>query len=217
LKTTSLFGGVQVLNIIFSVVRSKAAAIFLGPTGVGILGFFNSVINIVSQFSKLGIDVTVVRELAYQKNNTDDISKLLYVIKRLIWFTGTIGAMIMALMSPILSKWTFGTDTYTYAFLILSIVILIRQIVAGRLATIQGLKKLKLLARINVVIAALTTIITIIFYYLYGTRGIVYAILAGSLVSLLVVLKYTFGIYKDAIKTRLKFNEFIKELYTKSK
>jgi len=33
-KATSLFGGVQVFNIIISIIRSKFIAVLLGPTGM---------------------------------------------------------------------------------------------------------------------------------------------------------------------------------------
>lgn len=38
LKVTGMFGGLQVINIICSVVRSKLVAIWIGATGVGSSG-----------------------------------------------------------------------------------------------------------------------------------------------------------------------------------
>lgn len=42
LKYTGLFGGVQGLNILVGVVRNKFTAMFLGPSGMGLLALFNS-------------------------------------------------------------------------------------------------------------------------------------------------------------------------------
>lgn len=40
LKATSLFGGVQIINILILLVKSKIVAMLLGPSGMGIYGLF---------------------------------------------------------------------------------------------------------------------------------------------------------------------------------
>ena len=37
LKATSLFGGVQIFNILIQIIRSKFAAVLLGPEGMGVM------------------------------------------------------------------------------------------------------------------------------------------------------------------------------------
>ena len=39
-KATSLFGGVQVYQILIKIIKTKVVAVLLGPVGVGILGLF---------------------------------------------------------------------------------------------------------------------------------------------------------------------------------
>ena len=48
MKATSLFGGVQVFQIIIAVVRSKFVAILLGPSGMGIVGLLTSTTGLVA-------------------------------------------------------------------------------------------------------------------------------------------------------------------------
>ena len=40
LKYTSLFGGVQMLNILIGLVRNKLVAVLLGPAGMGLVALF---------------------------------------------------------------------------------------------------------------------------------------------------------------------------------
>ncbi len=42
LKYTSIFGGVQGLNILISLVRNKIVALFLGPEGMGLVSLFQT-------------------------------------------------------------------------------------------------------------------------------------------------------------------------------
>ena len=61
LKYTGIFGGVQGLNILVGVVRNKFAALFLGPSGMGLLSLFNSTVNLISSATNLGIPTTGVK------------------------------------------------------------------------------------------------------------------------------------------------------------
>ena len=61
LKYTGLFGGVQGLNMLVGVVRNKFTAMFLGPSGMGLLSLFNSTSNFLSSASNLGIPTSGVR------------------------------------------------------------------------------------------------------------------------------------------------------------
>ena len=42
LRYTSVFGGVQGLNILVSLVRNKFVALILGPSGMGLVSLFNT-------------------------------------------------------------------------------------------------------------------------------------------------------------------------------
>ena len=64
LKYTGIFGGVQGLNILISLVRNKLVALLLGPAGMGLAALFNSVVNFVSQATSFGISFSAVRHLS---------------------------------------------------------------------------------------------------------------------------------------------------------
>lgn len=51
LKTTSLFGGVQFFSILIAVIRTKLIAVFIGPSGMGIIALLNSTLGIISSIS----------------------------------------------------------------------------------------------------------------------------------------------------------------------
>ena len=48
LKYTGIFGGVQGLNIIVSLVRNKCVALLLGPNGMGLASLFNTTVTFLS-------------------------------------------------------------------------------------------------------------------------------------------------------------------------
>ncbi|MGB2232895.1 MAG: oligosaccharide flippase family protein, partial [Flavobacteriaceae bacterium] len=64
IKATSLFGGVQVFNILLSVIKTKVVTIIIGPAGFGILGLFTATVKLILDFTKVGLDKSAVKELA---------------------------------------------------------------------------------------------------------------------------------------------------------
>ncbi len=46
-KATALFGGVQVITIILSIIKSKFVALWLGTVGFGIMSLFAAATNLI--------------------------------------------------------------------------------------------------------------------------------------------------------------------------
>ena len=114
LKTTTLFGGVQFFNIIISIVRTKLIALFIGPAGMGMAALLNSTINIISGVSGLGIETSAVKHISSSYNNEDlhSVSTTVTVVRKLVLFTGLIGALLAIIFSNWLSIFTFATRTF---------------------------------------------------------------------------------------------------------
>src|SRR2546428_12909503 len=64
LKSSALMGGSTVANIAVSVVRAKAMALLLGPSGVGLLGLYSSILNLTHSVAGMGINQSGVRQIA---------------------------------------------------------------------------------------------------------------------------------------------------------
>ncbi len=187
LKATSLFGGVQVFSIIISVIRSKAIAVWLGPLGVGIIGLLTNSLKVIGEFTKLGIDVTAVREIsiANEHKDTDRIPTIVTSLKKIVWVTGLFGMLVTIILSPFLSKIAFGNFEYTIAFVWISVSLLFNQLSSGQLAILQGLRKLKYLAKANVYGNFLGLLIALPLYYFFRVDAIVPTIIVTSVCGLL--------------------------------
>ena len=185
-KATTLFGGVQAFHIIITVIRSKFVAILLGPYGMGIIGLLNSTTELISELTNFGLETSAVKDISEANitGNPKRVSRVGTIVKRLVWITGLLGALITLIFSPILSQITFGNRDYTAAFVWLSITLLIKQVSTGQLVMLQGLRKLQDLAKANVMGSFSGLIVTVPLYYFMGIRGIVPVIILTALFSL---------------------------------
>lgn len=191
-KATSIFGGVQVFNILVSIVRSKVAALFLGTEGFGIVGLFNSTLDMVRNITSLGINQSAVRDISEAAGCEDEgrVRSTVTMVRFWYWITGFLGMFVVLVLSPYLSEWTFGNRDYTWSFVFLSVIPLLTSISAGQLAILQGLRQLKRLALSNLYGGAIGLVFLIPFYYYWGIRGIVPYLIVASLISLLLSWYY---------------------------
>ena len=188
MKATSIFGGVQVFQILIQIIRSKFVALLLGPGGMGIAGLLTSTIGLIGGLTNFGLSTSAVKEIAAAdgSNNQYRVATIVIVLRRMVWITGTLGAVLTLFLSPWLSQFTFGNHSYTYAFIWISITLLLTQLSRGQLAILQGMRKLQFLAKANLIGSALGLITTIPLYYIYGIDGIVPGIIVASITTLIL-------------------------------
>lgn len=173
LKGTSVFGGVQVFNILISAVRLKFVAMILGPAGMGVAGLFNTASLTIQQFASLGLNLSVVKEIGHAKNDKERLSDVLGAIKPLILMSAMIGALICLLTPRLLSYLTFGNADYTGGFLLLSAAVFFAISGAGLMSVLQGLHAVKPLSKASVIGSLVGLTVGVPLYWLYGTDGIV--------------------------------------------
>lgn len=178
LKATSIFGGVQFFNILISIAKSKIVAILIGTTGLGILGILSSTVNLILGVSRMGLDFSAVKEIAASKTNEDKskLSLKVAITKRLTWLTGLLGAIIILIISPLLSKIALGNTDFTIYFVIVSVAVLFNQMTIGNMAIIQAFSELKKLAKSTVLASFFALIFATIIYYFFGQSGIPWVI-----------------------------------------
>jgi O-antigen/teichoic acid export membrane protein len=190
LKATSVFGGVQVFQILIAIVRTKLVAVLLGTAGMGISSLFTSVIGLISGVSGLGLNISAVRNIseANATGHTGRINLTVSVFRKLIWVTGILGMIFVIVFAGYLSNLTFGNSDQKFAFVWLSVTILLSNLVSGQYVVLQGFRKIKHLAKANVFGATLGLLVSLPLYHLYGIDGIVPAMIASSAAALILSL-----------------------------
>lgn len=210
-KATSLFGGVQVYTIIIQIIKSKVIAVLLGPFGVGIQGLYQSALDLIKQATSLGISQSAVRDVA-EANGSGDIkiiSRKVTVLRKIVWFTGLLGLVAVIACSPVLSKASFGNSEYVIPFVILSVILFFDQLSAGQKVVLQGMRRLKDLAKATAIGVTVSLAVSLPLYYLWGVDGIVPAMILTAVVSLLISWFYSRRVQIEKVTVTPK--EVIKE------
>lgn len=205
-KSTSLFGGVQVYNILLSIIKTKFIAVLLGTTGMGIMGLYQSTICLIQGFTNFGLEQSAVRDVsaANVSGCTEKITHIVAVIQKLVWITGLLGMLSMLVFASYWSKLTFGNNDYTIPFILLSIVLLLNQISAAQKVILQGMRKLSYLAKSSAIGATVGLIVSVPLYYWLGIKGIVPTLILTAFTTLLITWYYVSKVKVKKEKVTIK-------------
>lgn len=187
LKATSIFAGVQIYKIIIGIINSKFIAVLLGAAGMGVIGLYTSTALLIQNFTAMGLSSSAVRNIseANSANDIKQVSLIITVLRRLVWITGLLGMVATIVLSRWLSKTVFGSYDYTIPFISLSITLLLLQLSNGQSAVLQGMRKLKHLAKAGVIGSTIGLCTSIPIYYFFGLKGIVPTLILYSLTTLM--------------------------------
>ncbi len=192
MKATSIFGGVQVFNILITLVRGKAVALLIGTAGMGLNGLLMSGVELIRAISSLGINESAVKEISKANSSGDHIKirKTAHVFKKLIWLTAVLGILGTILFSPLLSRFSFGDESQTTSFMWLSLTFIFGALSGGVYTMLRGTRQLKYLAQSNVIGALVGLIVALPIFYFYGIKGVVPAIIITAFGNYLVSLYF---------------------------
>lgn len=185
-KATSLFGGVQLIQILISAVKSKVIALFLGPSGMGIFRLLKTTVDLVGQITNFGLPTSAVKFIAnaFTKGNDTEAYRLIRIFQKLLWITGSLGGLVLLLGAPLISRLLFASAEYTYPIMWLAVAVLFNQLARGQISILQSLRKLRYLAKANLWGSVWGLILIAPLYYFYGEKAIVPAILITFSINL---------------------------------
>lgn len=197
LKYTSIFGGVQGLNILVGIVRNKVVAMLLGPEGMGLASLFQTTVNFISQSTNLGVSFSAVRNVSELFNTGDEerITHFIKVVRAWSLLTGLVGMLLCILIGPILSSLTFSWGDHTLHFVLLSPLVALLAVTGGETAILKGARQLKSLAVIQVYSVLLALVITFPIYYFFGQSGIVPVMVLMGVATLLLTIRRSYSLY----------------------
>ncbi len=212
-KNTGLFAVSQIIGILARLVCNKVAAVFIGPTGIGVIGLIDNILRLVRGVTNFGIAVSSVREIAVLEEEAGHSNlksqRLIKVIYKWALATGFLGLFVVVFFSKYISQIIFETDSKYLWIIGLSSFFLFNSISSMRLAVLQAKKKVNKIVLYNIFSSIISSAIAIIGYYIYGISSIIPVIILTAVVNFLLSIYFTksIAVSKDKIALKQLFNE----------
>lgn len=208
LKYTSLFGGVQGLNILIGIVRNKLVALILGPAGMGLVSLYNSTITLLSTLTGFGMSMSGVKRTSEAFDfggNSVRLRETIRLIRSMSFVAAVFGVVVTAVLSGLLSQLTFGDYSHTWGFVALSPMVGMMAIITGELAVMKGVRMLRQLAKVSVFNVVAALIVSVPLFYFYGWSGIIPSFLLLTFIQFVFTLRCSCSRFPWRISLRRKF------------
>lgn len=194
LKYTGIFGGVQGLKLVTSLIRNKLTALLLGSVGMGLISVYNSISEFIVSSSNFGIPLNATRltgEL-FEKGTEDEIRHVVGMIRTWAFWTALFAVIVSLMLSPVLSYFFFEHEWnhVLEVFLVCPMVVALL-IAEAECSILKGLRQLQQVAVIETVVAVTTLLTTIPFYFFFGLKGVIAALIVSTLISAVVHLFFS--------------------------
>ena len=199
LKYTGVFGGVQGLTMLVSVIRNYLASSLLGTVGFALVGIYNSIGEFVSSTSNFGIPFSAVRHVSelYEEAAEDKTTRFVRVVRTWCVWTACLAIIVLICCSPLLAH-AFSDESTTVdplTVMLLAPMVFGMAITGGEISILKGTHRLKRVASVSAIGAISTFICTVPFYWLWHIDGIIIALDVSTLMYTLINLSFTRSVY----------------------
>lgn len=191
IKSMLVIGSAQAVNILISIVRMKVLAVLLGPSGVGLLSIYNTLMQMVQQTAGLGMKSSGVREIAASRGEEATLSRVRRVLFAAHLLQGALAMLAVWLLRAQIAIWLFGDTARATEVGLIGVAILLALLGAAQTALLQGMRRITDLGRVTVIGAFVGTVAGLAAVWIQGESGLIWLILVQPLTAVLVALHYT--------------------------
>ncbi len=209
LKVTSLFGTVYGLKIVLNIVRTKIAALLLGPTGIGLNSIYNETRELLHTTTNLGLDVSGIRGISRRyeewRNAQEESEKTqikaqmegeISLLRSWVLLLALVGTLVCMLLAEPLSYFTLHDYDHVWAYVMLAPAVGLSTIVCGEMTILKATRRIALVAALSVFFVILAIIISLPLYYCWGMDGIIPALILLCLGEAVLVIAVSYRRYR---------------------
>jgi len=193
LRSSALVGASSLVNIGVGLLRTKAMALMLGPSGFGLMGLFTAISDLATSVATMGTNSSGVRQIAERAaaGDAEKVARTATALRRMSVILGLLGAGMLLVLAEPLSVLTFGSPAEADAVALLSLAVFFACVGGGRSALIQGVRRIPELVKSSVAGALLGSVVAVAAVYAFGERGVAPALVGMSALGALAAWWYS--------------------------
>lgn len=171
-KITSLNSIHILLKLVFGFITSKALAIFVGANGMAFVGNFRAFLNVVENFSLLGIQNAIVKYVSEYQHDKVKLKSVLATFGLLLLVSSIAMSLILIFGANYLSKEIFHhSEIYSFVFYILAIVFPLYVFSTFCISVVNGFQEYKKVIYIQIISSSIALLFSVFLIYYYNTFG----------------------------------------------
>ncbi|WP_396158864.1 O-antigen translocase [Flavobacterium sp.] len=188
------------LKLIFGFITSKALALFVGANGMAYVGNFRAFLNVVENFSLLGIQNAIIKYVSEYQNDKIKLKSILATFGLLLLVSSLCISLILIFGASYLSKQLFNhSEIYGFLFYVLAILFPLYVFSTYCISVVNGFQKYKNVIYIQIISSGIALLFSLFLIYYYSTFG--------ALVSLVLAPVFVFFVCLFFLKNIISISD----------
>ncbi len=213
----SVLGNVIVKGL--SLIAGLFVAKFLGSISFGELSIIKSTISVFGLLASFGLGFTITKLVGENiKKNIDEVGEIISATNLIVFFSAIFFSLVLFVSAPYIAVSVFENDTITLPLRFAGVFLFFNAVNIYQLGLISGFQLFKGLARINMILGAISFPTILLLTYFFGLKGTIgamilnmsigcflnYILIKRSLKNLGVIIFYRN--LKKSVKRILRFS-----------
>ena len=175
-----------IIKVIAGVIMNKVISVYLGPSGLALLGQFQNTTGLITSIGHGSIQTGLVKYISSEKNNENSFRKIISTSLFVILGLTLIVSIVTFIFSENLSQFVFFSKEYNFIFSLFSFSILFYSLNIYLLSITNGLEKIKLFTTINILLSLVTLITASILTIYFKLSGALISIVLSQFIVFII-------------------------------
>ncbi len=187
----TLFNGIaQVIRTLTGLLSNKIVAVYLGPSGIALLGQFGNFTSIATVLSSAGIGLGVTKYISEYRDN-EEKRRAILSSGLLIVITGSVISSVLVFCArSSLSDIILRTKEYVPVITLFAAAIILFTLQDFMSAVLNGYKEYRKIITTNILSSIAGVVITMILVVRFGMHGALWAVIATQALIFLLTLRW---------------------------
>ncbi len=212
LKVLSLNSISVAMSFVLGVFSSKIISVFLGTSGMALMGSFRNFALMIKSLATLGASNSIVKLFVENKQDKKELSIIYSTFFWLFLIVSTFLTLLLIVFASSLSSFLFYTDSYSNPIRFFGLLLPFMVINTFWLAIYNGLEKYKSIVIIQIISNVIVFGVTALLIWKQGIVGGLYSIAIGEF--LMVIVTFLF-IRKDNDYFKFDLQKILSKKYIK--
>lgn len=183
--------GGAVASRAFTLAASIVVSRNIGAEGFGELGILNSTVNMLGEMAGLGIGLAATKFLSqYRESDPDKASRILSLNAVVIIVMALIMSLLLYFYSNNIATYLFSNVKLGTLLEIASITLFFSALNGGILGALTGFEAFRYIAKLNLIVGAISFFLQFALVMHLGLKGVVYALLISQMIGTAIGLYY---------------------------
>lgn len=188
IKTSVLSFIATAIKLLAGLAINKAVAVYIGPSGLAIIGQFQNFMQLAMTAAQGGINSGVTKYTAEYGKDGEQLTPLVSTAWRISLICSLFVGGCSIILAKLISAHLLNSTEYAYVFMIFGVSVALFVLNQFLLSLIKGLKEVGFFISVNITQSLYSLVFTTLLIVLFGLDGALIALVTNQSVILLSVL-----------------------------